>query len=138
MRTKLGVRKRSRLDNSCLAGAGAFFSTPADLARFGSAMLKPGLLKADTIALLQTPLRLASGASTDFALGWKVERVQLAGAATRMVAHRATPNGSTVALLTFPDLGVVVAAATNISPTDGVDSTGRKIAEAFIRAPIDR
>jgi len=138
MRTKLGVRKRSRLDNSCLAGAGAFFSTPADLARFGSAMLKPGLLKADTIALLQTPLRLASGASTDFALGWKVERVQLAGASTRMVAHRATPNGSTVALLTFPDLGVVVAAATNISPTDGVDSTGRKIAEAFIRPPIDR
>jgi serine beta-lactamase-like protein LACTB len=138
MRTKLGVRKRSRLDNSCLAGAGAFFSTPADLARFGSAMLKPGLLKAETIALLQTPLRLASGASTDFALGWKVERVQLAGASTRMVAHRATPNGSTVALLTFPDLGVVVAAAANISPTDGVDSTGRKIAEAFIRPPIDR
>jgi hypothetical protein len=60
-----------------------------DLVRFGSAMLKPGLLKAETMALLQTPLRLASGASTDFALGWKVERVQLAGALARMVAHRA-------------------------------------------------
>ena len=133
MRTKLGVRKRSRLDNSCLAGAGAFFSTPSDLARFGSAMLKPGLLKAETIALLQTPLRLESGASTDFALGWKVERVQLAGAPARMVAHRATPNGSTVALLTFPDHGVVVAAASNISPAEGLDPTGRKIAEAFTK-----
>ena len=133
MRTKLGVRKGPRLQNSCLAGAGAFFSTPSDLARFGSSMLKPGLLTADTIALLQTPLHLESGVSTDFALGWKVQHVQLAGAPARMVAHRATPNGSTVALLTFPDHGVVVAAASNISPAEGVDSVARKIAEAFAK-----
>jgi hypothetical protein len=95
-------------------------------------------LNADTIALLHTPLRLESGASTDFALGWKVERVQLAGAPARMVAHRATPNGSTVAPLTFPDLGVVVAAASNISPAQGVDRTGRKIAEAFTKPPTDK
>ena len=138
MRTELGVRKGSRLDNSCLAGAGAFFSTPSDLARFGSAMLKPGLLKAETIALLQTPLRLESGASTDFALGWKVERVQLAGAPARMVAHRATPNGSSVALLVFPDHGVVVAAASNISPAEGVGPTGQRIAEAFTKTPTGK
>jgi serine beta-lactamase-like protein LACTB, mitochondrial len=137
MQTRLGVRRGTRQHNSCLAGAGAFLSTPSDLVRFGSAMMKPGLLKADTIALLQTPLRLTSGMSTDFALGWKVERVQLAGAPTRMVAHRATPNGGTVALLTFPDHGVVVAAASNISPADGVDSLGRKIAEAFTRPSSD-
>ena len=138
MQTRLGVRKRSRLDNSCLAGAGAFFSTPSDLVRFGSAMLKPGLLKAETLTLLQTPLHLQSGASTDFALGWKVERVQLAGAPTRMVAHRATPNGSTVALLLFPDHGVVVAAAANISPAEDVDATCRKIAEAFVERPAGK
>ena len=138
MRTKLGVRKGSRPHDSCLAGAGAFFSTPSDLVRFGSAMLKPGLLKADTIALLQTPLRLESGAATDFALGWKVERVQLAGGPARMVAHRATPNGSTVALLTFPDHGVAVAAAANISPAEGVGPTCRKIADAFTKPPTDQ
>ena len=138
MRTKLGVRKGARLHNSCLSGAGAFFSTPSDLVRFGSAMLKPGLLKADTIALLQSPLRLESGASTNFALGWKVEHVTLAGAPARMVAHRATPNGSTVALLTFPDHGVVVAAASNISPAEGLDPTGRKIAEAFTKPLTDK
>ena len=137
MRTKLGVRNASRPHNSCLAGAGAFFSTPSDLVRFGSAMLKPGLLKADTIALLETPLRLESGASTDFALGWKIERVQLAGGPARMVAHRATPNGSTVALLAFPDHGVVVAIASNISPAEGVDMTGRKIADAFTKPPTN-
>jgi CubicO group peptidase (beta-lactamase class C family) len=138
MQTKLGVRKVPRPHNSCLSGAGAFFSTTSDLVRFGSAMLKPGLLKADSIALLQTPLRLESGASTDFALGWKIERVQLAGGPTRMVAHRATPNGSTVALLTFPDLGVVVAAAANIAPAEDVDSTSRKIAEAFATPPTQK
>ena len=131
MQTKLGVRKVSRTNNSCLAGAGAFFSTPSDMVRFGSAMLKPGLLKADTIALLETPLRLQSGASTDFALGWKIERVQMAGESARMVAHRATPNGSTIALLLFPDQGVVVAAASNIAPGQDVDATCRTIAEAF-------
>jgi len=138
MRTEWGVRKRSRLNNSCLAGAGAFFSTPSDLVRFGSAMLKPGLLKAESIALLQNPLRLESGASTGFALGWRIERVQLAGTPARMVAHRATPNGSTVALLTFPDHGVVVAAASNISPAEGVDPTCRRIAEAFTKPPTDK
>ena len=138
MRTKLGVRPASRPHNSCLAGAGAFFSAPADLVRFGSAMLEPGLLKADSIALLHTPLRLASGASTDFALGWKVERVQLGGAPARMVAHRATPNGSTVALLLFPDHGVVVAAASNISPAEGLDPASRKIAEAFTRSSTEK
>jgi len=55
-------------------------------------MMKPGLLKAETIALLQTPLRLTPGVSTDFALGWKVEHVQFADASTPMVAHRATPT----------------------------------------------
>jgi len=138
LRTKLGVRKVARPHNSCLAGAGAFFSTASDLARFGSAMLKPGLLNAETIALLQTPLRLQSGAATDFALGWKVERVQLAGAPARMVAHRATPNGSTVALLLFPDYGVVVAAAANIAPAEDVDATSRRIAEAFAKSPTVR
>jgi serine beta-lactamase-like protein LACTB, mitochondrial len=135
MRTRLGVRKGGRPHNSCLSGAGAFLSTPSDMARFGSAMLAPGLLKADTIALLQTPPRLASGSTTDFALGWKVERVELAGAPARMVAHRATPNGGTVALLLFPDHALAVALASNISPARGVDATGRQIGEAFAKLP---
>jgi hypothetical protein len=50
-----------------------------------------------------------------------------------MVAHQATPNGSTVGLLTYPDHGIVVAVASNISPAEGVDATGRKIAEAFTK-----
>jgi serine beta-lactamase-like protein LACTB, mitochondrial len=138
-RTQLGVEEASRRHNSCLFGAGAYLSTPSDLTRFGSAMLKPGLLKADTIALLQTPLRLASGASTDFALGWKVEHVQVDGASGRMVAHRATPMGGTTALLMFPDHRLVIAAESNVSNAEGVAPFGVKVAEAFARpAPLEK
>lgn len=41
MRTGLGLEAASRPEYSCLAGAGAFLSTPSDLVRLGSAMLKP-------------------------------------------------------------------------------------------------
>ena len=49
LRTRLGIEEDGPPDYSCLAGAGAFLSTPTDLVRLGSAMLKPGLLKAETI-----------------------------------------------------------------------------------------
>jgi CubicO group peptidase (beta-lactamase class C family) len=131
---RLGVKKASlRPDYSCLAGAGAFLSTPTDLVRLGLAMLKPKLLKAETITSLQTPTRLASGASTTYALGWTVSTVQLAGRSTRMVSHRGSPRGGTVSLLTFPDLGLVVAAAANVSSANGVDPLARRVAEVFRR-----
>ena len=131
--TQFGVEEAGRRHNSCLFGAGAYLSTPSDMTRFGLAMLKPGLLKADTIRLLQTPLRLASGASTDFALGWKVEHVQLSGGSARMVAHRANAMGGTTALLMFPDHRLVIAAASNVSNARGVAPFGVKVAEAFAR-----
>ena len=131
LRTRLGVEDSSRPDYSCLAGAGAFLSTPTDLVRFGSAMLKPGLLKADTIAAFQTPARLASGADTTYALGWTVSRVQLAGKEARMISHRGSPMGGTASLLTFPDLGLVIAAAANVTHAEGVDPFARQVAEAF-------
>ena len=62
MGANVGLQDAPAVDYSCLAGAGAFLSTPSDLVRLGSAMLKPRLLKADTIARFQTSLRLESGA----------------------------------------------------------------------------
>ncbi len=131
--TRLGVEEASRRHNSCLFGAGAYLSTPLDMVRFGSAMLKPGLLKADTIELLHTPLRLSSGATADFALGWKVEGVQVAGETARMVAHRANLMGGTAALLMFPDRRLVIAAMSNVTRADGVAPFGMKVADAFAR-----
>jgi serine beta-lactamase-like protein LACTB, mitochondrial len=132
MAGRVGPVDPSKAHYSCLAGAGAFLSTPSDLARFGSAMLKPGFLKAETIATMQAPLQLESGRSTDYALGWKVESVLLAGKSARLVGHRGSPMGGVVSLLTFPDLGVVVAAASNIGGSQGVDRFAQKLAEVFV------
>jgi serine beta-lactamase-like protein LACTB, mitochondrial len=129
-----GVAHRGRRpDYSCVAGAGAFLSTPTDLVRLGSAMLKPGLLQPDTIAAFQTPARLVSGASTTYALGWTVTGVQLAGEPARMVSHRGSPAGGTVSLLTFPDLGLAIAAAANVTEARGVHPFALQVAEAFMR-----
>lgn len=134
MNTPLGVEDEGRPDYSCLAGAGAFVSTPTDLVRLGSATLKPGLLKAETIADFQTPTRLASGASATYAMGWTVGRVQLAGQPARMVSHRGSPWGGSVALLTFPDLGLAIATAANVMHAE-VDPFARQVAEVFARTP---
>jgi serine beta-lactamase-like protein LACTB, mitochondrial len=130
LRTRLRIEEAPPPDYSCLAGAGAFLSTPADLVRLGSALLKPGLLKAETITSLQTPTRLVSGASTTYALGWTVGSVQLAGGPARMVSHRGSPRGGAVSLLTFPDLGLAVAAAA-ITNVTGVNPFALRVADAF-------
>ena len=133
LRTDLGLEEESPADYSCFAGSGAFLSTPSDLVRFGSAILKPGLLNAETIALLQTPLRLESGASTGYALGWKVESVQLGGAPAKLVGHTGSSAGGTTSFMTFPDLGLVIAVTSNVSFATGVAPFGLKVAEAFAR-----
>jgi len=133
LRTGLGIEEHGPPDYSCLAGAGAFLSTPTDLVRLGSALLKPGLLKAETLTSLQTPTRLTSGASTTYALGWTVGSVQLAGGPARMVSHRGSPRGGTVSLLTFPDLGLTVAAAANMTNVAGVNPLALRVADAFAR-----
>ena len=55
-------------------------------------MLKPGLLKAETITAFQTPTRSTSGASTTYALGWTVGTRPLAGGSARVVSHRGSPG----------------------------------------------
>lgn len=138
MRTELGLQDAPAADYSCWAGAGAFLSTPSDLVRLGSAMLKPGLLKAETVALIQTTLRLESGASTGYAMGWKVEDVPLAGATARLLSHRGSPIGGSISLMAFPDLGLAIAAASNVSHAKGITPFGLKVADAFARAARGR
>ena len=106
--------------------------------RLGSAVLKPGLLKAETISSLQTPTRLVSGASTTYALGWTVGSVQLAGAPARVVSHRGSPRGGTVSLLTFPDRGIAVSAAANMTNVTSVNPFALQVADAFTRQQTRR
>jgi serine beta-lactamase-like protein LACTB, mitochondrial len=116
-------------DYACFFGAGAFLSTPSDLVRLGSAWLEPGLLKAETLALFQTPVQLKSGTST-FALGWTVGEVPLAGASARVVRHRANVIAGYVSFTMFPEQGLVIAAMSNVN-SSGVDPFALQVADLF-------
>jgi CubicO group peptidase (beta-lactamase class C family) len=128
------LRTAPAADYACFFGAGAYQSTPSDLARLGSAWLKPGFLKGETIALFQTPVRLASGASTDFALGWAVEDIQLAGKPARVVRHRASLIGGVVSLSLFPHRGMAIAITSHVPNRVAVDDLALRFAEVFVSA----
>ena len=107
------------LDYSCYAGASVFASTPSDLVRFGMAIHGGKLLEPTTVQLLQTSQRLASGQETGYGLGWDLKTVTLAGKPTRMAGHDGDSLGGKVAtLMAFPEHGLVVAVASNISHAD--------------------
>jgi CubicO group peptidase (beta-lactamase class C family) len=126
-------------DYACFFGAGAFLSTPSDLVRLGSVWLttsakatvikNPRLLKPETIALFQTPVRVRSGSST-FALGWTVDNLPLAGAPARVVRHRANVIGGSVSFTLFPERGLVIAATSNVR-SSGLDPFALQVADLF-------
>ena len=129
-------RQRMRVgDYSCYAGAGAFLSTPADLVRFGMAV-GGTLLRPDTIRLLQTPQRLASGEATGYGLGWELETLPLGGRPARMAGHgsRADFIGATASFMTFPERGLAVSVMANISLAD-TRSVALAVAQGFASQP---
>ena len=128
---RYGLHLMRELDYSCYAGSSAFLSTPSDLVRFAMAVTSGKLLQPATVQLLQTSQRLASGQETGYGLGWDLETAALAGKETRVVGHDGDSLGGMVAsFMTFPEYGIVVSVASNISYADTF-SLAVKIAEAF-------
>jgi serine beta-lactamase-like protein LACTB len=123
------------LDYSCYAGSSAFLSTPSDLVRFALAVKSGKLLRPETLQLLQSPQRLASGQETGYGLGWDLETVAVAGRQTTLIGHNGDSLGGMVAsLMTLPDDGIVVSVTSNISYADTF-GVGVKIAQAFAEQP---
>lgn len=121
----------TNVDYSCFAGAGAILSTPSDLVRFGNALMAGKFLKADTVKLLQTRQLLTSGERTSYGLGWTLETVDFAGQSVQLVSHASrTIEGASTSFLIFPDTGIIVAAASNMSFAQ-IRSIALEIAEAF-------
>jgi serine beta-lactamase-like protein LACTB, mitochondrial len=126
------------LDYSCYAGSSVFLSTPSDLVRFAMTIDSDRLLQPATVQLLQMSQRLISGEETGHGLGWDLEAVSLAGEHTRSVGRDGTALGGNVSsLMTFPDQGIVVAVASNISYAD-TPAIALKIAQAFAEHARDK
>jgi serine beta-lactamase-like protein LACTB, mitochondrial len=63
------VQNAALVDNSYKWAGGGFLSTSEDLVRFGTALLQPGFLKAESLALLFTPQKTKDGEKTKYGIG---------------------------------------------------------------------
>jgi serine beta-lactamase-like protein LACTB len=130
-RGNFGRELTTDVDYSCFAGAGAFLSTPSDLVRFAAALTGGTFVQPATVDLLQAPQMLASGASTNYGLGWMFETIELGGESTRVVGHASrTIEGASASFLTFPERGLAVAVTANMSFAD-MKSVAMGIARVF-------
>lgn len=119
------------VDNSYKWAGGGFLSTAEDVARFGSAHLRPGYLKAASLRLLWTPQRTADGRETGYGVGWSSGRDE---AGRRTVSHSGGAVGGSAFLLVYPEQGVVVAMLTNTSDSMvGSGNGARQVARLFLR-----
>ncbi|MBC7790494.1 MAG: beta-lactamase family protein [Anaerolineae bacterium] len=119
------------VDNSYKWAGGGFISTPEDLVRFGSAMLRKGFLDDQSRALLFTSQRTADGKETGYGIGWSVGTDSVLG---RTIAHGGGSVGANAYLIMYPDRGIVVAMLANTnSPFVGSGRGARQVARLFAR-----
>jgi serine beta-lactamase-like protein LACTB len=120
------------VDNSYKWAGGGFLSTAEDLARFGSAYLSPGHLKAATLELLFTPQRTRSGEVTRYGIGWFIETDRLDH---RYVWHGGGSAGGTTLFGVDRGSRVVFALVTNLSNA-GLEAATREITAMFDSAAV--
>lgn len=116
------------VDNSNKWSGGGFLSTPSDLVTFGSAFLKSGFLRAETIELLWRSQQTADGKATGYGIGWGTA-VDSAG--RRVISHSGGGMAANALLLIYPDQKLVVAVLTNTN-TRHASAGAREIARIFL------
>ena len=114
-------------DDSCVLAAGGFISTPSDLVRFGFGMMNDQLLAPETRRLLWTALRLESGESTGYGLGWFVRegRLDPESPAVPIIGHGGSSVGGSTSFMLFPEQRMVIAVTTNVSGATLTSFAGR-------------
>lgn len=108
------LRNASYVDQSNKWPSGGFLSTPSDLVRFGFAMLDHGLLEPETVELLWTPLRLESGESTGYGLGWFIRELE----GRPVIGHGGSSIGGRTSFFIFPEERMVVAVTSNATEAE--------------------
>ncbi|MEY2882140.1 MAG: beta-lactamase, partial [Verrucomicrobiota bacterium] len=87
-------------------------STAEDLVVFGSALLQPGFLKAESLAQMFTPQRPRSGKPSSYGIGWGI--VSNWRGRTYYL-HGGDQQGATAHLLILPKAKIVIAVLCNLS-----------------------
>ena len=110
--------------------SGGFLSTAADLARFGSGVLREAYLTKAMQVQLFTPQKLANGIATNVGLAW---RVAVDSVGRRFVHHGGEAMGGRAFLLVYPEQKVVVAMVSNQSGAAFREREAGQIARMFMR-----
>jgi CubicO group peptidase (beta-lactamase class C family) len=97
--------------------------------RFGAAHFDAGVLRAETLALLQRSQHLVDGEETNYGLGW---RTWVSPEGRRAVGHTGGSMGGSTAFVMLPDERVVVAVIANMSSVRGQAQIALEIAELFV------
>ena len=117
------------VDNSYKWAGGGFLSSAEDLARFGSALLRPGFLKPESLRLLFTSQKTLDGKETGYGMGWSIRKSK---SGQRIYEHSGGSAGGSSQLILYPDTHVVVAMVCNFEGDDGWKLEDiESIAEAF-------
>ncbi len=116
------------VDNSYKWAGGGFLSTSEDLVRFGSMLLQPGFLKADSLKLLFASQKTKSGEETGYGMGWGITK----SPSGRVVyEHSGGSIGGSSQLMVYPETHVVVALVTNLTSREWKASEVEAVAEKF-------
>jgi serine beta-lactamase-like protein LACTB, mitochondrial len=116
------------VDNSYKWAGGGFLSTAEDLVRFGSQLLQPGFLKANSLEQLFTSQKTKSGEQTHYGLGWGIGK---SPSGLRVYEHSGGSIGGTSQLIVYPDTHLVVALVTNLTGGTWKREEVEAVAEAF-------
>ena len=97
-------------DNSYKWAGGGFLSSSEDLVRFSNALLEPGYLKKESLALLFTSQKTKSGEETGYGMGWDIRKSKTG---KRIFDHDGGSTGASSELILYPDEHLVVAMVCN-------------------------
>ncbi len=122
-----GIVNAGFTDNSYKWAGGGFLSTTEDLAEFADALMRGRLLRPETVKLLWTSQRTASGLETHYGIGWSVDADP---AGRRRISHGGGSVGGTAFLVIYPDQELIVAVLVNSDSTFVVATP--RIAEWFL------
>jgi CubicO group peptidase (beta-lactamase class C family) len=122
------VENAPYVDNSYKWAGGGFLSTPEDLVRFGSALLQPGSLKAESLKALFTSQKTNAGEETGYGVGWGVHKSK---SGKLIYEHSGGSVGGTSQLIIYPESHVVIAMANNLSNGKWKREEVEAVAEQF-------
>jgi serine beta-lactamase-like protein LACTB, mitochondrial len=123
-----GVENAPYVDNSYKWAGGGFLSTAEDLTRFGTAMLQPGILNAQSLKSMLTSQKTKSGEETGYGIGWGIQK---SPSGKLIYEHSGGAVGGTSQLIVYPESRVVIAVIANLSGAPWKRTEIEAVAEKF-------